>query len=370
VESVAAMRKAFPLAEIEVVLPRTGPIVALLQDKADLVTIEPLWVLRRRSLPRLILLGALQLPLAITRAVHRLRNCDLVYVNTSVIVDYQIAARFFPGKVLLHVHEIPSGASKLILRGLARWSAAELIFNSRATQRAFAALGDGSGHVIYNGLAGPPAPETTNFDGSRPLRVLMLGRVNWMKGQEILLQAIASQPDDVRARLTVRIVGGAFENPQREKALAESVRRLRLSSNVSIEPFVADTSPLYRWADVVVVPSRLPESLGRVAIEAMAYGRPAIVSAIGGLTEVIADGQTGWFVAPGDASALAKRLRALIEEPSAWRGFGAAARERFEALFSESAASGAIASVVTHKLARSAPRRRSSYRPQLPATRS
>jgi glycosyltransferase involved in cell wall biosynthesis len=369
IESVAAIRNAFPLAEIEVVLPAAGPIVAFLRDKADRVTIEPIWVLRRRSLPRMIMLGAVQLPIAIARAVRRLRKHDLVYVNTSVVVDYQIAARFFPGKVLLHIHELPAGASKLIFRGLARWSAAELIFNSRATKRAFAPSGERSGHVIYNGVAGPAAPEATTFNGSSPLRVLMLGRVNWWKGQNILLQAIASLPEDVRARLTVRIVGGAFENPRLEEALRDLVRRLGLARNVSVEPFAPDPSPLYRWADVVAVPSQQHESLGRVAIEAMAYGRPAIVSAVGGLTEVIADGRTGWFVPPGDVDALATRLRAIVEQPRTWRGFGAAGRERFEALFSESAAASAIASVMIDKLARSGLKEQTLRRSPLPATR-
>jgi glycosyltransferase involved in cell wall biosynthesis len=369
VESVAAIRKAFPQAQIEVVLPRAGPIVAHLQDMADLIAIEPIFVLRRRSLPRLIMLGAVLLPIALLRAIRRLRSSDLVYVNTSVIIDYQLAARFFPGKVLLHIHELPTGVGKLIFRGLAHWSAAEIIFNSRATKKAFAPLGAASGHVIYNGLSGPPEPEATSFDGLRPLRVLMLGRVNWWKGQEILLGAIASLSEDMRARLMVRIVGSAFENPQREKALSELVHALGLDRHVSVEPFVADPSPLYRWADVVAVPSQLHESLGRVAIEAMAYGRPAIVSAIGGLTEVIADGHTGWFVAPGNVAALAVRLRAIVEEPQAWRGFGVAARQRFETLFSEAAASSAIASVLTNKLARTRSRSRATRRSQLSATR-
>jgi hypothetical protein len=70
VESVAAIRKAFPQAEIEVVLPRAGPIVALLEDMVDRIAIEPIWVLRRSSLPRLIMLGAVQLPIALARAVR------------------------------------------------------------------------------------------------------------------------------------------------------------------------------------------------------------------------------------------------------------------------------------------------------------
>ena len=140
VESVASLRAAYPNAEIEVVLPREGPITRLLDGKADRISIEPIWVLRRKSLPKLLTFGALQLPFAIARAARRLRRADIVYVNTSVIVDYQIAARFFPGKAVLHIHEIPEGPAKAVLGRLARWSGAEVIFNSRATQRAFAPL--------------------------------------------------------------------------------------------------------------------------------------------------------------------------------------------------------------------------------------
>lgn len=295
--------------------------------------------------------GIVTLPLAVLRALRRLQLSDLVYINTSVIIDYQLAARLVPGKALLHIHEIPSGPIKLVLRGLARWSRAEIIFNSRATKAAFAPVGDNASHVIYNGVSAPQAAETTDYDGSRPLKLLLLGRINRVKGQEILVAAIASLPEGVRTRLRVRMVGGAFENPEAEKALASLIEEAGLDAQVSMEPFAADTAPLYRWADVVVTPSKLPESLGRVAIEAMAFGRPPIVSAIGGLKEVVVDGETGWHVPPGDAPALARRLQFVIENPETWRDFGLAARTRFEAVFSESSVSSAIASVLAQKIA-------------------
>jgi glycosyltransferase involved in cell wall biosynthesis len=208
-------------------------------------------------------------------------------------------------------------------------------------------------HVVYNGVAGPPKPEPMTYDGQRPLRLLMLGRISRIKGQEILLEAVAQWPAEVRKRLELRIVGNAFENVERERALAALVEAMDLTEQVSIEPFARDAAPLYRWADVVVVPSRRPESLGRVAIEAMAFGRPPIVSAIGGLTEVVEDGSTGWMVPPGDAPALAERLRVIIENPSAWRSFPAAARARYEALFSEKTAASAIMAIAEAKLRRS-----------------
>ena len=351
-ESVAAIRAAFPEADIEVVLPRRGPIVSLLEGKADRIVFEPLWALRRQSFLRLLSGGLFSLPAAVIRAAARMRRCDLVYVNTSVVADYLLAARFNRSKTLLHVHEIPEGVARTALRTLARWSGAEIIFNSHATREAFAPVGAANCHVVYNGVAGPVAREETTYDGSRSLRALMLGRINRIKGQEVLLAAVVALPPQTRDRLELRLVGGAFESEERERDLRARVRDLGLASIVSVEPFTPDTAPLYRWADIVVVPSRLPESLGRVAIEAMSFGRPTIASAIGGLKEVVEDGKTGWHASPGDADALAARLRLCIEDSSAWRHFGRAARARYEAFFSEPAAAAAIGEILRRKLAR------------------
>ncbi|TGQ64088.1 glycosyltransferase family 1 protein [Mesorhizobium sp. M00.F.Ca.ET.186.01.1.1] len=349
-ESVAALRAAFPSADIEIVLPRSGPIVQILEPHASRIVFEPLWVLRRQAITRLATIEMARLPVAVWRAWRRLRQCDLVYVNTSIVADYALAARLLPHKAVLHIHEIPEGVMRTILVALMRWSHADLIFNSNATRTAFGAAGGQRTHVVYNGVAGPPAAEPTTYDGKRPLRVLLIGRINRIKGQEVLLEAIASLPADLRSRVEVRLVGGAFESIERERALAERVETMGLSGRVSVLPFIPDPSEHYRWADIVTVPSRRPESLGRVAIEAMAYGRPPLVSAIGGLVEVVSDGETGWHVPPGDAAALAGKLKEIILRPDAWRGFVAAGRARYEKVFSEPVAAAAITAIATDKL--------------------
>ncbi|TPL21564.1 glycosyltransferase [Mesorhizobium sp. B2-4-10] len=349
-ESVAALRAAFPSADIEVVLPRSGPIVQILEPHASRIVFEPLWVLRRQAILRLATVEMARLPLALWRAWRRLRQCDLVYVNTSIVADYALAARLLPHKAVLHIHEIPEGFMRTILVALMRWSHADLIFNSRATRAAFGIAGRSRTHVVYNGVAGPPAVEPMHYDGSRPLRVLLLGRINRIKGQEVLLEAVASMPPELRSRIEVRLVGGAFESTERELALAELVNTMGLADRVSVLPFIPDPSQHYRWADIVTVPSRRPESLGRVAIEAMAYGRPPLVSAIGGLVEVVSDGETGWHVPPNNAAALAAKLQAIILRPEAWRGFVAAGRARYETVFSEPVAAAAIAAIAADKL--------------------
>ena len=85
-----------------------------------------------------------------------------------------------------------------------------------------------------------------------------------------------------------------------------------------------------------VAPSLLPESFGIVALEAAAAGKPAIVSDIGGLSDIVRDGETGFLVAPGDRAGLRAALSRLCEGPELRERMGAAAQER-AAIFSAEA---------------------------------
>ena len=349
-ESVTALRAAYPDAHLEIILPRSGPIVSLLQPLASRIVFEPLFVLRRKTLVSTAISSPVALPMAVFRAIRRLRACDLCYINTSVIIDYMIASRFVPGKTLLHVHEIPEGRSRAVFRALAQRSGASIIYNSRATRDAFALPKGSDSRIIYNGVSGPKDWKPTDYDGRRPLRLLMLGRINRIKGQEVLLEALAGLPSALRANIRARIVGSGFEDPTAEDRLRALVAALELSDVVSIEPFVDDPEPLYRWADVVAMPSRRPESLGRVAIEAMAFGRPPLASSIGGLKEVVTDRATGRLLPPGDAAALGAAIAEIMAEPDGLRPYAEAGRARYEALFSETAAAAAIANAAADLL--------------------
>jgi glycosyltransferase involved in cell wall biosynthesis len=77
-----------------------------------------------------------------------------------------------------------------------------------------------------------------------------------------------------------------------------------------------------------VAPSLLPESFGIVALEAAAAGKPAIVSDLGGLSDIVIDGETGFLVAPGDREALRAALARLCAEPELRGRMGTAARRR------------------------------------------
>jgi glycosyltransferase involved in cell wall biosynthesis len=85
--------------------------------------------------------------------------------------------------------------------------------------------------------------------------------------------------------------------------------------------------------DVVLLCSKT-EGMPLVPIEAMAAGRPAVVTDVGGCREAVADGETGYVVPPGEAAPLAEALGRLLGDPALRARMGAAGRARFERLFS------------------------------------
>ncbi len=97
-----------------------------------------------------------------------------------------------------------------------------------------------------------------------------------------------------------------------------------LPPNVRLLGFLADIRPLLRAADVLAVPSRR-EGQGIAALEAMAAGVPLAASAVGGLAEMLSDGETALLVPPGDPAALAVALSRLQSDARLRRNLAASA---------------------------------------------
>jgi glycosyltransferase involved in cell wall biosynthesis len=76
-------------------------------------------------------------------------------------------------------------------------------------------------------------------------------------------------------------------------------------------------------------------------MEAMAHGRPVVASAVGGLLDLVVDGETGLLVPPGDVRALRAALERLLADADLRRRMGAAARERIRDHFAWEAVTGA-----------------------------
>lgn len=146
-----------------------------------------------------------------------------------------------------------------------------------------------------------------------------IARLSPEKGVDVLAQAAAALPD-----VPVLVAG---DGPQRDKLQASLPANMRLLGRVS------DTRALLAAVSVLVVPSRL-EGQGIVALEAMAARVPLIASRVGGLAEMLTDGETALLVPPNDPTALAHAITCLRADPALQASLTANAarlvRERYD----------------------------------------
>lgn len=345
--TVAAFRAAFPSANIEVVIPQDGPITSLDPLRQVDLRARPMWILRRRTLLRGLSLDLWRNVSALVTAYREMKTADVIYINTIVVFDFILLARFFSKPVVVHVREIPNGIEMLAFRSLLRWSRARLIFNSRATKDAFALPENFMSRVVHNGVSVPDVTPIVR-EQTKKVQVLMIGRLNHWKGQEILIEAVSKMAPCEKELLEVRIVGSTFNQQDdfRER-LNALIEERSLTGIVKIEPFETDPSFSFRNSDLVVVPSRLPEPFGNVAVEAMAFAKPVVASRHGGLTEIVSEGETGRLFEPGDVGELCNILEDFLRNSELYRSYGVAGRQRFERLFTTEQSSRAFVAAMS-----------------------
>ena len=121
------------------------------------------------------------------------------------------------------------------------------------------------------------------------------------------------------------------DGPDRVEAQDEA-QVLGVEDDVSFLGKLESVAPLLAGADVYLLPSQ-SESFGLSALEALASGVPVIASRVGGLPEVVRDGETGWLLPVGDVEAMAEAAIALLRDDARWRAVSTAAaadaRKRF-----------------------------------------
>ena len=161
-------------------------------------------------------------------------------------------------------------------------------------------------------------------DGERI--ILFVGRIEPLKGIDILISAAAQLHEDENFR--VLIVGGDERTEQRVAELRAHAERLDVDHHIAwVGAVPHEELPLYyNAADVCVVPSYY-ESFGLVAIESMACGTPVVASRVGGLTTTISDGETGYLIPWRCPEPFAERLELLLDNDELRASFGQAARE-------------------------------------------
>ena len=178
--------------------------------------------------------------------------------------------------------------------------------------------------VVHYGIE--PGPEPVACDLAAP-RLLCVGRLVPIKGHDVLLRAFA-QARDVVPGLELQLAGSG----QLEDELRRRVGELHLGTAVRFLGLVSPIEPLMEAAGIVVVPS-LGEGFGMVALEAMERGRAVIASEVGGLPEIVVNGETGLIVPRADHDRLARAIVELASDLPRAAAMGRAGRQRALAVF-------------------------------------
>lgn len=181
---------------------------------------------------------------------------------------------------------------------------------------------------IYNGLPKPSvAPGPLVLD---PPRLLTFGRLVPQKGLDL---AIAAMPR-LRERfpnLTLTLAGDGPSRPD----LEAQVQALGLGEAVSFLGWVEPEAipALINTASIVLMPSRWEEPFGLSALQAAQQGRPVVATRLGGLPEVVADGESGLCFDPESSESLAEAVTILLNQPERAQAMSQAAKQRMERLF-------------------------------------
>jgi glycosyltransferase involved in cell wall biosynthesis len=139
-----------------------------------------------------------------------------------------------------------------------------------------------------------------------------------------------------------------------QESLAMQIRDAGLDEAVRLLGARDDVPRLLAASDVMILPS-LAEGLPNVVLEGMAAGLPVVASAVGGIPELVSDGETGLLTQAGDAEALAAGILRLVEDRALAAGLGARGRARVEAEFTDAQTTAHYLELFTRFLARKSP---------------
>lgn len=155
----------------------------------------------------------------------------------------------------------------------------------------------------------------------------VVGRLSPEKGHRQFIEAfkiVSSAHGNVKAVF----VGDG----QEREAIVEAIRQHGLEGSIILAGYQEEVSPYYRACDVIVLPS-LREGMPMAALEAMSFAKPVVATNVGGIPEVVLDGQTGLLVEPANPSALAGAISGLLKDPARMKKLGCAGQKRAEAEF-------------------------------------
>lgn len=265
---------------------------------------------------------------------YRREGISVIHVNGSNFwrPAELLAARLAGIPVIAHYHLINDKPSPAM-----RWCRAAIAVSRYTAEQSGPPGLDMP--VIYNPIA------LARFDAGRSLRdefgigsnevvVVFLGQVRDIKGVGDFI-AMARRIDAPHARF---LIAGECRDPSKFPGSyrPEDLERLAEGdARIHYIGYRKDVENVYHTADIIVVPSRWQEPLGLINLEAGACRKPVVATRVGGIPEVIHEGENGYLVEAGNVDMLAERVGHLITDPALRARMGNAGRTQVERDFTD-----------------------------------
>jgi glycosyltransferase involved in cell wall biosynthesis len=341
--------------KVRVILPEGAFSRRLADAGIDFQIEDALTSMTRAEDPYAFLHLAACAPALVTRLSRKMREfgADLVVSNGLGPLPYAGPAARLAGtpNICLHYHPvIQPGSSNAKLVFLLSKFCDGFIAVSEAMNRGLQAAGVRPDRIktIYNGLdlddfkptAGRSNLLRTRLGLAPEVKLIgLVATISENKGHHVVIEAACRLRDEFKVEIAWRVVfiGDVFENSALGAAyksrLQEQIARAQLQDHIIFGGKHANMREVYQDLDMVLNASIEPEPLGTTIYEAMAMGRLAIASDLGGSPEIIRDGETGFLVSAGDSRALAEVLAKILRDEIDLAPILLAARRRIEEAF-------------------------------------
>ncbi len=336
--------------EVKAVFPTTGPLQdALKEAGVDVEVMQPIPLIERFAFKSVSGFSRFlwATPVSVFRIcrVIRLYRPDLIHSNLSTVFTPAIAARLCRIPHIWHIREtyVEFGLFWKIYRQFMAWGSTRIIAISHSVAEQFHGKCKNKVVVLHNGYPKEefePVPVEKvqafkdQFGLKNELLVGLVGRIKYVrKGQEYLVEA-ASILKPQFPNVKFLLIGSPFPgNEVHLTRLQELIAKLNVDDCVVYTGDADDIKAAYSALDISVMASALPEPLGGVTIESMAFEVPVIGTNIGGTIEIIEDEVSGILIPPRDPAAMANAIARLLEDDELRRRMGIAGRKRFEEKF-------------------------------------
>lgn len=313
---------------VVVVLSKKGELEQTLLDFGINVEIINLGILRRQYFNLKGMINRYQhwnKAIPALGSIIQSHQINLVYSNTAAVLIGAYIARKHSIKHIWHIHEIIE--KPIFLNRFLSWCfkhyADQLIVVSKAVEKHWQkGIEADKIKQIYNGIeplqsSSLPSFRTSLNIPSNALVIGMAARIHYWKGQSYFVEIANAllAMEDSTAPLYFLIAGDPYIGYEYLlDQLMNQIQQLKRKDQIIYLGLVKEMDVFYRSIDILILPSKLPDPLPTVILEAMQYQIPVVATKQGGAMEMVKENETGIFIPLDNVSEAAQKIYAILPE--------------------------------------------------------